>query len=688
MNCDLEFTLLKMCAWHEESLVSGEPSLDKAVTEQGSHRRRQSDIAEEVTSRFCSLRSVIAVPDFASAAECGLLIAAGDAAEAAGVQNPLTSNATRLRIEVMGRALSSGALVAPLDGPTQSLVNMLIRRCIVLVQTELPSLAAALGLAECTSSTKLAFSQGEPAINVYYGPGGVFLPHKDMQALTLFIPLSTNGIDYEGGGTAFWPPEAELPAARSGKAPPTAMLRPCAGTALLWGGDLIHSAAEVTSGRRLVFVASFTPKGATVEATPCHSARPAVPAAAPARLPITSCSVESQQRLLSALGASAGVADVLRVPRYLRLRNGLDASTLNAELARLGYPPSQATALDDFVAVECDVAVTSLSCHGPRLAVGMDLASGVVVRELLRGIAIREERGSSTARRHVHVLDLCCAPGGKLLCAAEQCASVTGIDIANDRLDSVRAHVRRLNLPHVRLKCADATTFIPAPPPADQPSTLTLAHTPPDSAAARPGARPRGASPALHPSCWKARLLMHAEERARRAEARGDPSEAKALHNLRVVGGGEGLWERVLLDAECTADAALPHLRRMLALQATRPEAELLAYRRFRGSAKFGEQGSSAVDQTVSLQKALIGSGFSALRPGGVMLYVTCSSDTAQGEDVVAWLLGREESAKLERVDTHGVPARRVGPGGEMARFTPAESNTSGLFVCRIVRTA
>lgn len=77
-----------------------------------------------------------------------------------------------------------------------------------------------------------------------------------------------------------------------------------------------------------------------------------------------------------------------------------------------------------------------------------------------------------------------------------------------------------------------------------------------------------------------------------------------------------------------------------------------------------------------------------ALKAGGVLLYVTCSTDPAQGEAVVAWLLARNRSARLERVETHGVPAERIGPGGEAARFSPAKSNTSGLFVSRIVRMA
>ena len=80
-----------------------------------------------------------------------------------------------------------------------------------------------------------------------------------MQSLTLLLALSTAGADFEGGGTAFFPPDTELAAARRGKATPISTLRPPAGTALLWSGTLVHAGAEVTVGRRLVFVASFTP---------------------------------------------------------------------------------------------------------------------------------------------------------------------------------------------------------------------------------------------------------------------------------------------------------------------------------------------------------------------------------------------------------------------------------------------
>ena len=103
------------------------------------------------------------------------------------------------------------------------------------------------------------------------------------------------------------------------------------------------------------------------------------------RLPMSACSFERQQALLSAMGASADAATVRAVPRYLRVREACSVASISDELVSLGYPPARCTPLPDFVALEPDVPVTTLSCHGPRHALGMDLASGVVVRELLRG---------------------------------------------------------------------------------------------------------------------------------------------------------------------------------------------------------------------------------------------------------------------------------------------------------------
>ena len=243
---------------------------------------------------------------------------------------------------------------------------------------------------------------------------------------------------------------------------------------------------------------------------------------------------ERQQALLSAMGASADAVTVQAIPRYLRLRTGCSSSTIDRDLAALGHPPAALTPLENFIALDSKVPVTTLSCHGPRLALGMDLASGVVVRELLRG-----------ASRTAHVLDVCCAPGAKLLYAAELCGSVTGVDISQSRIEQCKAHVRRLALTNVRLVAADATEWLPAPPPENGPWG------------------------GVHPSCWNARKLAQTEARAARAEARGEAAESEALRaaRLQACEAEERPWERVMVDAECSADGSLPHLRRMLALQ-------------------------------------------------------------------------------------------------------------------------
>ena len=204
-------------------------------------------------------RSVICIPDFATVAECEQLVAESIRAEERQLQNPLTSNPTRLRFMVRGGKLSNNQRAVPLDLSIQALAEALVRRAVSLVQTELPTLAAALDLIACPDNTKMAYSEGEPALNLYYGPGGDFKPHQDMQALTLLLPLSTHGLDYEGGGTLFFSHDVELSKARSGEAPPIRLLHPPAGAALLWAGTLVHAGAPVTAGRRLVLVASFTP---------------------------------------------------------------------------------------------------------------------------------------------------------------------------------------------------------------------------------------------------------------------------------------------------------------------------------------------------------------------------------------------------------------------------------------------
>ena len=109
------------------------------------------------------------------------------------------------------------------------------------------------------------------ALNVY-DVGGAFKPHEDMQSLTVLVPVTTRG-QFEGGGTAFWSlvdggEDAAVQPEPLPGAPPnpdacwgnaaTLVLTPLRGSAILFCGHMTHAAQPVTSGRRVVFVASFS----------------------------------------------------------------------------------------------------------------------------------------------------------------------------------------------------------------------------------------------------------------------------------------------------------------------------------------------------------------------------------------------------------------------------------------------
>eukprot|EP00966_Prymnesium_polylepis_P214135 4959376-Prymnesium_polylepis.1 len=76
--------------------------------------------------------------------------------------------------------------------------------------------------------------------------------------LTLLVPLSTPGVDFEGGGTGFWSSSAAP--ASGGPPPPNLVLRPPAGTAMLWRGNVMHAGMPVVTGKRYAFVVSFNLK--------------------------------------------------------------------------------------------------------------------------------------------------------------------------------------------------------------------------------------------------------------------------------------------------------------------------------------------------------------------------------------------------------------------------------------------
>jgi 16S rRNA (cytosine967-C5)-methyltransferase len=136
---------------------------------------------------------------------------------------------------------------------------------------------------------------------------------------------------------------------------------------------------------------------------------------------------------------------------------------------------------------------------------------------------------------------------------------------------------------------------------------------------------------------------------------------------VRVADGMEPDWpagsfDRVLLDAPCTGLGAL---RR-------RPEV------RWRRTA-------DDVAPLADLQRRLLDSALTSVRPGGVVAYVTCSPHTAETVDVVA--------AAAERDDVEVLPVAPLFPEvpglarGEAGQLWPHRHGTDAMFMALLRRT-
>ena len=146
------------------------------------------------------------------------------------------------------------------DASDVATCDAILFRILALIDADFPSAAASLCEAArpCTSLCEmhlagdLGFAPREPALNVYT-QSGKFAPHKDHEALTVLIPL-TSADSFTGGGTGFWRPGEP----HSNGEPPAIVLTPPAGTAMLFSGDVTHAGLQVEGGTRVVFVASFS----------------------------------------------------------------------------------------------------------------------------------------------------------------------------------------------------------------------------------------------------------------------------------------------------------------------------------------------------------------------------------------------------------------------------------------------
>ncbi|ORZ38962.1 S-adenosyl-L-methionine-dependent methyltransferase [Catenaria anguillulae PL171] len=359
------------------------------------------------------------------------------------------------------------------------------------------------------------------------------------------------------------------------------------------------------------------------------------------------------------------------IPRFFRLHPAHAASITPADLAAdLATPDHPHPRIDPvrwlpghhFFSIPSTLGLRHSRLYQTGRILGMDVSSAVAVHAL-------------DVQPTDHVLDLCCAPGAKLTLIAQLLnpqgrindvrGSVTGVDVSAPRLAVARALIKKHAVVSARLFEADGTRF---------------------SVRA-----PRWSVEAIQKRV-RAQAGEELEELSQEWVVRPDAVVApfhapKILRKDPQFLDDACLYDKVLVDAECTHDGSVAHI---------------LKYRR--------PDGTWASDDDISklwlselrqaeleqLQRNLLANGWALLKPGGVLVYSTCSLTWRQNEGIVDWFLQQEPEAEPVEIETHDeFPTASKQARGETTvcefpclRLDPVRSGTSGMFVVKLRKKA
>lgn len=355
------------------------------------------------------------------------------------------------------------------------------------------------------------------------------------------------------------------------------------------------------------------------------------------------------------------------LPRYVRIKPGFEDEIPSIE-TELGCKLSPLPWLRGFYSLPQEAQIASSQAYRLGKIYGMDAASGAAVQAL--GVVQGD-----------HVLDLCAAPGAKLCMVADhlrESGTLTGVDIARHRLAACRTMLLKYGLGKCcRLFVADGTSFTLLPcqqATVEQEDVLTN----------------KGLNETFGE--WTSRRTRKEKKRdAKRARLKITSDAPELLfygNGSGVVGlkrnhlfenccidgrkGSDIGYDKVLVDAECTHDGSLKHICKYEQWGWDTLERRVLDHDRL-------------VSMT-NLQLQLLRNGFRLLKPGGTLVYSTCSFTIAQNEEVVEKFLADNsiaEVVEIEESKKYNWPCKN-GRLVHTLRFDPISSSTSGLFLARI----
>lgn len=273
-----------------------------------------------------------------------------------------------------------------------------------------------------------------------------------------------------------------------------------------------------------------------------------------------------------------------------------------------------------FYALPGDFQLAQSNCFQEARVYGQDVSSGAAVAALLSNYHDRE-KGMTTpgVEKIERVLDMCCAPGLKLSAIADRIRQLqpnestllVGVDNSKSRLATTRNILQKYQIEprselsitdviQIQLCCNDGTAFRP-----DRNRNL------------------------VYDSYLAMNERVHSGKRKRRNKGSRERERKKLQELLQQCSSCNDediqLFDRVLVDAECSTDGSLKHIKKWV------ENANIDIARRLTDPVELA--------QLVEIQESLASTGFTLLKPGGTMVYSTCSLSVEQNEQVVEWLL-------------------------------------------------
>jgi 16S rRNA C967 or C1407 C5-methylase (RsmB/RsmF family) len=287
----------------------------------------------------------------------------------------------------------------------------------------------------------------------------------------------------------------------------------------------------------------------------------------------------------------------------------------------------------------------------------MDLSSGLAVFLL-------------NLRPSDHLLDLCCAPGGKLVLAShlqaasiadfadnpERIGTLTGVDLSLGRLATCRSLVKKYRVPAVRLFCEDGTRFNVRPKTFYNRNTLQKdSHdTDPDTDTSR----------------------IHSDHSLHSLHSVHSLNSVHSVHGLSLRPFHESTWlrkrptqgsttrlyDKVLVDAQCTHDGSVKHIQKHRSNDWKDMDLSQFA--------------PESLEKLYQLQFNLLSRGFELLAEDGILIYSTCSLSRRQNEDVICKFLEKWQGM------ARPLPFDDSDEFGQLRLCPPIQE--SGFFICRI----